>query len=240
MRETPDIETSSDDYASRFAGAAGRYFLDVQSSTVKRALDGISKGLAVELGGGHGQLISLLEEAGYDIVECGSDASCHDMLVERHPDSVMHPVTGDMCNLPFSDQSADMVIYVRLISHIENWPELIAESCRVSKQAVIFDYPSLVSANALTPFIFGLKKGIEKNTRTYISFNKKQLKIELEKHGFVISRHISQFMLPMFLHRALKGSKLLQYVEHFFRLTGLTHLFGSPVILRADRIVDSK
>ena len=56
MRETPDIETSSDDYANRFAGAAGRYFLDVQSSTVKRALDGIRKGLAVELGRGPGAL----------------------------------------------------------------------------------------------------------------------------------------------------------------------------------------
>ena len=159
------------------------------------------------------------------------------MLTQRYPEAELKNITGDMLALPFADQSADLVIFVRLLSHIDNWQALIAESCRVSRKSVVFDYPSLFSANALTPLIFGLKKGIEKNTRTYLSFSKRQLKSELEKHGFTITRHVSQFMLPMFLHRALNGAGVLQLIEKLFRITGITHLLGSPVILRADRVI---
>jgi ubiquinone/menaquinone biosynthesis C-methylase UbiE len=236
MRETPDIETASDDYASRFSGAAGAYFLDIQDSAVKRALGNDCRGIAVDLGGGHGQLIPVLEKTGCDIIEFGSDASCHEMLGQRHPQARLQKITGDLLALPFAGQSVDLVIYVRLISHIDDWPALIAESCRISRNAVVFDYPSLFSANALTPLIFGLKKGNEKNTRTYLSFSKRQLKSELEKHGFKITRHVPQFMLPMFLHRALNGSRFLQIIEKMFLITGITYLFGSPVILRADRV----
>lgn len=237
MRETPDIETASDDYASRFSGAAGVYFLDTQNSAVERALGSDCKGTVIDLGGGHGQLIPVLEQTGCDIIEYGSDASCHKMLSQRHPEAELQKVTGDMLELPFADQSVDLVIFVRLISHIDNWPALIAESCRISRQTVVFDYPSLFSANALTPLMFGLKKGIEKNTRTYLSFSKRQLKSELAKHGYKITAHISQFMLPMFLHRGLNGAKFLQVLEKLFLITGITSLFGSPVILRADRVI---
>lgn len=236
MRETPDIETATEDYASRFSGAAGRYFLATQSSAVLRALNPGSSGIAIELGGGHGQLIPLLEKTDYDIIEYSSDNSCHKMLELRHPNVELNNVTGDMQVLPFADQSVDLVIFVRLIAHIDNWPTLIAESCRVSKEAIIFDYPSLFSANVLTPILFRFKKGIEKNTRDYLRFSKRQLKDELEKNGFVITVYIPQFFLPMFVHRALKGAKLLQVIEKIFRIIGMSSLFGSPVVLRADRI----
>jgi len=236
MRETPDIETASDDYASRFAGAAGVFFMDTQNSTVERVLGSDCKGVAIELGGGHGQLVSILEKAGCDIIEYSSNANCHIMLTQRHPEVELQNVTGDMLALPFADQSADLVIFVRLISHIENWPELIAESCRISRKTVVFDYPSLFSMNVFTPLIFCLKKGIEKNTRTYMSFSKRQLKTELAKHGFKITTHAPQFILPMFIHRALNGAGFLQVTEKLFRVTRITSLFGSPVILRADRV----
>lgn len=236
MRESPDIETASDGYASRFSGAAGAYFLGIQDSAVERALGSDCKGIAVDLGGGHGQLIPLLEKTACDIIELGSDASCHEILAQRHPQATLQKVTGDLLALPFANQSVDLAIYIRLISHIDNWPALIAESCRISRNTVIFDYPSLFSANALTPLIFRVKKGIEKNTRTYRSFSKRQLKAELEKNGFKITRRVPQFMLPMFLHRALKGARFLQIIEKLFQMTGITSLFGSPVILRADRV----
>ncbi|MCK5360689.1 MAG: methyltransferase domain-containing protein [Gammaproteobacteria bacterium] len=236
MRETPDIETASDDYATRFHGPAGEYFLNVQRLAVKRALgQDCKERVALELGGGHGQLIPILEQAGCEIVEYGSDDSCHLMLSQRHPETELQNVSGNLLALPFADQSVDLVIYVRLISHIEGWPQLIKESCRVASQTVIFDYPSVFSANALTPLLFGMKKGVEKNTRTYLSFSKRQLRQELEKHGFKITAHIPQFILPMFLHRKLNGSKFLQFIEKLFQIIGITHLFGSPVILRADR-----
>jgi len=237
MRETPDIETASDDYASRFAGAAGAYFLKIQAAAISKIIGTTGHDTAIELGGGHGQLLPLLAQSGYETIEYGSASICHKMLRQRHPQKNQQNVTGDMVKLPFANRSVEMVIYVRLLAHIDEWPELIAESCRVSNQAVVFDYPSVVSANALTPFMFRLKKGIEKNTRNYLSFSKRELKVELAKHGFTISAHEAQFFLPMFIHRGLKGAKFLQIIEKICLVTGLTSFFGSPVILRADRIV---
>ena len=44
-----------------------------------------------------------------------------------------------------------------------------------------------------------------------------------------------QFFLPMFAHRVLNGWRMLQVAEIGFRRLGITQLFGSPVLLRADR-----
>ena len=40
----------------------------------------------------------------------------------------------------------------------------------------------------------------------------------------------------MMLHRALKQPRLSAAMECFFRITGLTGLLGSPVILKAERV----
>ena len=58
--ETPDIETSSAAYASRFAGSAGRYLLSVQSRAVVQAIADLPPGTALDVGGGHGQLVEPL------------------------------------------------------------------------------------------------------------------------------------------------------------------------------------
>jgi ubiquinone/menaquinone biosynthesis C-methylase UbiE len=141
----------------------------------------------------------------------------------------------DLLKIPFGDQSFDIVIALRLISHIEAWPMLIAELCRVSRQAVILEYPSLMSINAIGPVLFNLKKRIEGNTRSYRSFFLRELKDEFEANGFQVTACYPQFVVPMVLHRALRGAKLLQGTEKAFQKLRLTRLLGSPVILRCDR-----
>jgi ubiquinone/menaquinone biosynthesis C-methylase UbiE len=144
-------------------------------------------------------------------------------------------VTGDLLNMPFPDKSFDLVISVRLISHIEDWPRLVHEFCRVARTAIIIDYPSTTGINALTPLLFKVKRGIEKNTRDYTSFSKKELSREFNRNDFCVSGLYPQFFLPMVIHRAMKGATWLQAVEKLCAVIGLTRVFGSPVILRADR-----
>ena len=43
-RETPDIETASEAYARRFAGAAGRYLLGEQEAAIRAVLAGFRGG----------------------------------------------------------------------------------------------------------------------------------------------------------------------------------------------------
>ncbi len=57
IRETPDIETASDSYAQRFAGAAGRYLLAEQDAAIRAVLADWRGGTVLDVGGGHGQLV---------------------------------------------------------------------------------------------------------------------------------------------------------------------------------------
>lgn len=234
MRETPDIETSSDSYAQRFSGNAGKYLLSVQQQRVKDSLAVPFGNTVLDVGGGHGQLAPGLVESGFDVTVLGSSADCYKQIQTGGSGGDAGFVTGDLLNLPFQDNSFDLVISVRLISHIENWPGLVREFCRVARTAIVIDYPSTRGFNALTPLLFRLKRGIEKNTRTYTSFSRTELAREFRLNGFCVSGHYPQFLLPMVIHRAMNGAVWLQVVEKFCAATGLTRALGSPVILRAD------
>src|SRR5690348_10446475 len=64
--ETADVETSSDDYARRFAGTVGAWFLERQADATRELLADLPHGAkVVDVGGGHAQLTPMLVEAGY-------------------------------------------------------------------------------------------------------------------------------------------------------------------------------
>jgi ubiquinone/menaquinone biosynthesis C-methylase UbiE len=144
-------------------------------------------------------------------------------------------VNGPLEELPAANLGYDLVIAVRLLSHVQDWSHLVAELCRVARRSVVLDYPSKSGMNALTPLLFGLKKSLEGNTRTYASFSESELRAEFARHGFVIGRSVRQFALPMVVHRVGKGAAPLRWLESLLRVVGLTALIGSPVVLRMDR-----
>lgn len=234
-QEWPDVETSSADYARRFSGRAGRYLLDTQSRSIERILRGMPPGRALDVGGGHGQLVDLLHRLGWEVTVHGTDPACARNLREVHGKRDVRFVVGDLFDLPVATGGFELVIAVRLISHVEDWPRLVAELCRVASRAVIVDYPSRGGLNALTPLLFGLKKALEGNTRTYTRFSRAQLQQAFAAHGFGAPRQVRQFFLPMVAHRMGGGAAPLRLAESLCRVTGLTALAGSPVILRMDR-----
>jgi ubiquinone/menaquinone biosynthesis C-methylase UbiE len=236
MLESADIETSSADYARRFAGKSGRYLLDVQSESLKRALEGLKPGTVLDVGGGHGQLVDGLEQAGWRVTVLGSSAECGRNLRELHGKRNCEFVTGNLLDLPFANGQFDLVVSVRLVSHVEAWQKLLSEMCRVARHSVIIDYPSVSGLNALTPLMFHLKKALEGNTRTYTSFSRSELARVLSGSSFTVTNQVKQFFLPMVVHRASNAAAPFRYAEWLARHTGLTALFGSPVILRADRV----
>jgi 2-polyprenyl-3-methyl-5-hydroxy-6-metoxy-1,4-benzoquinol methylase len=232
---SPDIETSSAGYARRFSGPAGRYLLRVQSDSIARVLRDLPPGRALDVGGGHGQLVPLLRSLGWEVTVHGTDAACERNLRELHGRHDCGFLLGGLFDLPAADRSFDLVIAVRLISHVGEWERLVAGLCRVARHAVVIDYPNSGGLNALTPLLFGLKKSLEGNTRTYTSFSRRQLVQAFESHGFGRPHQVKQFFLPMVVHRMGKGSPPLRALEKLCRWTGLTALAGSPVILRVDR-----
>jgi ubiquinone/menaquinone biosynthesis C-methylase UbiE len=235
IEEKPDIETSSADYARRFAGRAGAYLLEVQTNAVQGVMRTLPAGTVLDVGGGHGQLVDPLTQLGWKVTVHGTDAECVKNLRELHGKRGCEYIEGSLFSLPVPDRSFDAVIAVRLLSHVDAWPRLLAEMCRVARTAVIVDYPSKFALNALTPMLFALKKSLEGNTRTYASFSRTELLAEYAQHGFGLGKEIKQFFMPMVVHRVGKGGLPFRALEGACRVTGLTALAGSPVILRVDR-----
>ena len=239
--ETPDIESSSEGYRRRFAGEVGRFFLEIQSDLLLTQLRAGGVGLATaavfEVGGGHAQVTSPLLAAGASVVVHGSAESCSHFIAQlpEWGSDRLTFVTSSLWALPQPDRSVDAVVALRVMAHVTRWQELIAEMCRVSRHAVVVDFPCKSGMNALTPLLFSMKKKIEGNTRPYFSYCRAELEQEFRKHGFIISAVTKQFALPMGLHRALKSARASRYLEACLRALGITALLGSPAMLCAIR-----
>ena len=235
FQETADIDAATPDYAKRFAGEVGRYFLDLQTALTLDLLAPYPGATVLDVGGGHGQLARPLAEQGFKVTVTGSSDACG-----RYLDTLLVPGsfqyrTCDMLHLPFPDQSFDVVLSFRLLPHVNRWQELIAELCRVAGKAVIIDYPDRRSVNILSTLLFDWKKSLEGNTRTYTLFSRRRITEEFARHDLRVPVFHREFFLPMVLHRKVGSARATRTLEWFCRCSGLTGFFGSPAIVRFQR-----
>jgi ubiquinone/menaquinone biosynthesis C-methylase UbiE len=235
-QETADIETSTDAYAARFSGQAGQFFLDQQTAITLDLLRDQPKARVLDVGGGHAQLAEPLVERGFEVTVTGSNDSCRKRLDQRISSGKFTYQTCDNLSLPFDTASFDVVMAFRLLPHVNRWQEIISELCRVAAKCVIIDYPDRRSTNIFYGQFFGMKKKMEGNTRPYTLFTRSQLAGEIQKNGFSKPVFRPEFLLPMVLHRKVNNRKFSLLIEKCFGLTGITTLFGSPIILRSDRL----
>ncbi len=235
--ESADIETSSDDYASRFAGEVGEYFLKTQLDILLSLLPASEPGstTVLDVGGGHAQLAVPLVRRGYRVTVTGSHDCCRNRLSQQLESDSYTYRTCDNLNLPFADNSFAVVIAFRLVPHVDNWPRLLAELSRVSAGAVIVDYPDIRSTNILNFLFFRLKKSLEGNTRPFGLFSRAQIVREFAQNGMNAPRIVPEFFLPMVLHRKLGSAGASSFLEGCCRWCGLTRLFGSPIVVRVDK-----
>jgi len=231
----PDVETSSEDYARRFAGSVGAWFLEVQSRTTLELLQPWPRASLLDVGGGHGQLTGPLVAAGHDVTILGSHDSCRERVREWVDAGRARFQRGDLLRLPFPDRAFDVVLSFRLLPHVDAWRELVTELARVARRGVVVDYPTTRSWNAISRALFGLKKGIEGNTRPFTVFRDGELAGAFAAAGLQPTARRPQFFLPMALHRALGLLGLSRALEGLGGGLGLTGAFGSPVILRLER-----
>lgn len=232
-REDADVETSSEDYAQRFAGTVGEFFLAVQARTTLALL--APRAAVLEVGGGHGQLTGALVDAGHEVTVFGSRDVCRERVRPWVDTGRARFQAGDLLRLPFGDGSFDVALAFRLLPHVTRWADLVGELCRVTRSVVIVDYPTRRSLNALGGTFFGLKKGLEGNTRPFTVFRDFDVVEAFEAHGFEPGARRPQFFFPMALHRALGVAPISRVLESLAGVTGLTHAFGSPVILEMQR-----
>lgn len=233
--ETADIETATADYASRFSGVAGEYFLQKQTDITLNLLKDLPKARVLDVGGGHAQLAEPLVEKGFDVTVTGSDESCRIRLDQRITPGDFEYLTCDCLDLPFEDNSFDVVLAFRLLPHVARWQDLLAEMCRVAGKCVILDYPDRRSTNILYEQFFGMKQRFEGNTRPFSLFSRSEIRAEITANGYQLPVFKPEFLLPMVIHRKIKNRTFSAFIENCCKVLGATHFFGSPIIFRADR-----
>lgn len=234
-RETPDIETSSDDYAARFGGPVGAWLLAVQEAATVELLAGLGGRRVLDVGGGHGQLTGPLLALGYEVTVFGSDPRCAGRIRPFLDGARCRFEAGDLLALPFPPRAFDTVLSYRLLPHVARWRPLVAELCRAADRAVLVDFPAVASLNVFTPGLFGVKRRLEGNTRPYALFREAEVLDAFARHGFRLTGRRAEFALPMVLHRALGSPRLSGSAEAACRRLGLTSRWGSPVIVRMER-----
>lgn len=235
--ETADIETASTDYASRFSGAAGEYFLDKQTEIALSLVADLPQARVLDVGGGHAQLAVPLVKAGFEVTVTGSDESCRNRLDQLLGSEDFGFRICDSLSLPFADRSFEVVMAFRLLPHVTRWQQLLAELCRVADRCVILDYPDRRSTNILYEHCFGIKKKIEGNTRPFTLFSRKGIRDQLVHNEFRAPVFKPEFLLPMVIHRKINNRVVSALVENCCKIVGATHLWGSPIIFRSDRKV---
>jgi SAM-dependent methyltransferase len=231
----PDVETSSDGYARRFAGPVGAFFLEVQSRLTLSLLEPFAGASVLDVGGGHAQLAGPLAERGFSVTVLGSDAACATRLRPLLDTGRVRFETGDLLAAPFPDRAFDVVLSFRLLPHVAEWPRLVGELCRLARRAAVVDYPSRRSVNAFADALFGWKRGVEKDTRPFLVFRDAEVAAEFRRAGLEPRAARREFLFPMALHRAHRSAGLARGLEALAAGLGLRALAGSPVILRADR-----
>lgn len=236
-RENADVEASTDEYARRFEGGVGRWFLEVQTRLTLGALEGLPKGATVlDVGGGHAQLVSPLLAAGYRVTVVGSNRSCGGRLESWTSVGRCRFDVADLHHLPYADRAFDAVLCYRLLAHSVDWHRLVSELCRVAAHRVLVDYPSRRSVNIVSRRLFDMKQSIEGGTtRRYSLYGRDEIAGGFERAGFQVTEELPQFFLPMALYRLARSARLARAAEWPARALGLTRALGSPVIARADR-----
>lgn len=232
-----DIFTSSDDYASRFDGPVGEWMLRVQEQATLRMLAPYTNASVLYVGGGHGQGINALLRNGGKITVFSSDECCKARIRSYVDAGWIGFDVGNILEMPYPDRAFDVVLCYRLTAHVTDLRRYLRELARVAARAVVLDYPEARSINFAAPWLYGLKKRLEPNTRRFTCFRERQLLEVFEQCGFHRADRFPQYLLPMMFHRRLHSPGLSQSLETVFRTTGLTGLLGSPVIVKVERLV---
>jgi ubiquinone/menaquinone biosynthesis C-methylase UbiE len=218
----------------RFDGAFGRFLQDHEVETFLSMIDGFG-GPILDVGTGTGKLSLPFLATSREVISL--DASLEMLRLARvkarTKGVALKPIICDASCLCFQENVFPCVVSSRVLMHLADWKNALAELCRVAQSAVVLDFPPRASFAGLESFFSKLKMLFPPETRTYQAFSTRAIRRELQRHGFQISEEKRTYFLPVAFHRWLDRPRLSSRLEAMFAALGLTGKFGAPVTLKA-------
>ena len=235
----PDVASSSHEYAKRFSGSVGEYFLELQSNITKKFLSSdinSKQNLTIlDIGGGHCQLLNTYLDLGFEITVLGSDNRSFERLNDLgfNANPKIKTLICPINEISKLDLKFDYVSSFRMMAHVDDWKSFINDISQMSSRGLIIDFANLYTFNLLSPLLYSIKKKIEKNTRPFACQSIGQIRTQLN-NSFTNVEFQGQFILPMGLHRKMKNVSFSKKVELTLNNLGLSQL-GNPVIAFAKK-----
>ncbi len=234
--EDADVETASPDYAKRFDSPVGEWMLAAQLAITLDLLRDLEGTSVLDIGGGHGQVASDLARRGHRVsVLASSPEAVAEGLRPSVDSGRIRLLIGDLRDPPVEPRSFDVVLSYRLLAHARDLPGLVAGLTRSARLAVIVDYATTRSFNAIANSLFAAKKRVEGNTRPFLVFRDAEVEEFFRQNGFPQRARRPEFFWPMAIHRVLGAPIVSRSLEKAAGGLGLRARFGSPVIARFDR-----
>lgn len=218
----------------RFDGAFGRFLQDHEVETFFSMTEGFS-GPILDMGTGTGKLSLPFLATSREVISL--DASPEMLRVARAKAQTkgvaLRPIICDASCLCFQEDVFPCVVSSRVLMHLSDWKSTLSELCRVAQSTVVLDFPPRLSFAGLESFSRKVKVRFSPETRTYQAFSVRDVRRELQRHGFQISEEKRSYFLPIAFHRWLARPWLSEKFEAIFAALGLTGSFGAPVMLKA-------
>jgi len=221
----------------RFSGPIGRLIAETQEREIAAFLAPIEGRRILDVGTGTGRAAIALAQRGALVTGVDASAEMLEVAERRAHDAGVHVtfIRGDAHGLDFPDRSFDAVVCLRVLMHTPDWRASLHELCRVARERVVFDYPSLTSAAALQAATRRVAHVVKPSIEAYRVFSAGSVARALRAEGFAIGGEHRQFVLPIALHKRLNSESLTRRIEGVMDRTGLMRLFGSPVTVLAER-----
>lgn len=223
--------------ALRFGGPIGSLVAEGQERVLVDFLGDVRNASVLDVGTGTGRAAIVLAARGAHVT--GIDASAEMLAVARararSAGVGVEFATGDAHQLQFPDKSFDAAVSLRVLMHTPDWQQCVAELCRVTRRAIVVDYPSRRSVAWLQSTWRRARQRAGAAVEAYRVFSPAEVQHAFRSHGFRVTRVDRQFVLPIALHKAIGSRRVTTLTERALRSVGLLFLFGSPVTVLAVR-----
>lgn len=231
----------ADDYdREKFGNDFGRYLRDREVALYLSLVDGSYQSV-VDVGAGTGKLsVPLLRESRRVMAVDASGEMLRIAQAKAREEGLdLETRVCDAHQLPFEDRQFDCAVSSRMLMHLANWKHGLAELCRVSRQAVVLDFPPLFSSSGPGALVRKLRKPFQDplapTAQAYTAFIVESVVREVEGYGFKVVTLRKEYFLSVAVHRVLNRPEFSARLESLCRTLGLVRLMGAPVTLKAVR-----